>query len=79
MRETISRDELLRRIRTRLAGEANLTGSERFWTSIDSRKQEGNGPNWRIRFNEGEVPAGYTAAWRRIGREFEAKYDLDES
>lgn len=79
MRKVVSADFLLREIRAKIAQEVAFPSSARFWTSVDRRKhREGNGPNWRFRFNEGEVPAGYTAAWRRIGPKFEAEYDLSD-
>jgi len=54
----------------------HVFGSGTFWARPVRRKRVGNGPNWRHSFNEGAVPAGYTAAWNRIRHKFEDAYDL---
>ena len=55
---------------------AQVLGSGIFWARPVRRKRVGDGPNWRHSFNEGAVPAGYTAAWNRIRHKFEDAYDL---
>jgi hypothetical protein len=55
---------------------AQVLGSGTFWARPVRRKRVGDGPNWRHSFNEGAVPAGYTAGWERIRHKFEDAYDL---
>ena len=74
MRELVSEAWLRDEISAHMNGQ--LLSSRPFWIRLVRQKRVGDGANWRLSFNEGAVPAGYTAAWRRIRRKFEDAYDL---
>lgn len=74
MRKIVSEAWLRDEISAHMAGQ--VVGSGTFFARPVRTKRVGAGPNWRHSFNEGEVPAGYTAAWERIRHQFEDAYDL---
>jgi hypothetical protein len=74
MREIVSEAWLRDEISAHM--NAHVLGSGTFWVRPVRRKRVGDGPNWRLSFNEAAVPAGYTAAWERIRGKFEDAYDL---
>ena len=74
MRELVSKVWLRDEISAHM--NAHVLGSRTFWVRPVRCKRVGDGANWRLSFNEGAVPAGYTAAWNRIRAQFEDAYDL---
>ena len=74
MREVVSEAFLRLAISARLANETMGTGT--FWATPVRCARRGGGPNWRNSFDPAAVPKGYTEAWERIRREFEARFDL---
>ena len=77
MREVVSEDFLRDEISARMASELTI-GSGSFWARPVRCERNGDGPNWRLAFNPGEVPRGYTETWERIRHEFEDRYDMAE-
>jgi hypothetical protein len=51
-------------------------GTGTFWATPVRCARRGGGPNWRNSFDPAAVPKGYTEAWERIRRDFEARFDL---
>jgi hypothetical protein len=76
MRQIVSEAFLRDEISARMA--ANVMGSGTFWSRPVRCKRSGDGPNWRLNFNPGAVPTGYTAAWERLRPELESRYDMVE-
>ncbi len=75
MREIVSEAFLRDAISARMMSEPSF-GSGTFWARPMRCKRRGNGPNWRYSFNEGAVPARYTAMWERVRNELESRYDM---
>jgi hypothetical protein len=75
MREVVSEAVLRDAISDRMASDATI-GSCVFWARPVRCKRHGNGPNWRLAFDPGKVPPGYTETWERVRREFEDHYDM---
>jgi hypothetical protein len=77
MREVVSEAVLAEAISDRMASELT-TGSGVFWARPLHCERKGDGPNWRLAFDPGKVPPGYTGTWERIRHEFEDRYDMAE-
>ncbi len=78
MREVVSEAFLRDAIWVRMTSELMIQKFD-FWSRPVRRKRQGDGPNWRLNFNPGAVPKGYTETWERIRREFEDRYDMAEN
>jgi hypothetical protein len=74
MREVVSVAFLKLAISARLANETMGTGT--FWATPVRCARRAGGPNWLNSFDPTAVPKGYTEAWERIRRDFEARFDL---
>jgi hypothetical protein len=74
MRKTVSEAFLRDEISAHMAGHVMSSGT--FWSRPIRCKRTGDGPNWRLSFNPGAVPAGYTAAWESIRPSFENQFDM---
>lgn len=77
MREVVSEAVLRDAISDRMAREPTIRSGV-FWARPVRCKRDGDGPNWRLAFDPGKVPPGYTETWERIRHEFEDHYDVVE-
>lgn len=75
MRKVVSEAFLRDALTARMMAELKLQSMD-FWARPIRRKRRDQGPNWRLNFNPGAVPSGYTETWERIRHEYEDKYDL---
>jgi hypothetical protein len=78
MREVVSEAFLRDAIWARMTAELMIQKFD-FWSRPERRKRQGGGTNWRLNFNPGAVPTGYTETWERIRHEFEDRYDMADS
>jgi hypothetical protein len=77
MREVVPEHVLRDAISDRMRDELTIRSGV-FWARPVRCGRKGDGPNWRLAFDSGKVPPGYTETWERIRHEFEDRYDMAE-
>jgi hypothetical protein len=77
MREVLPEHVLRDAISDRMSNETTIRPGV-FWARPVRCNRDGDGPNWRLAFDPGQVPQGYAQTWERIRHEFEDRYDMAE-